>query len=73
MADTAERLTELLNLKDTELEQANARIERLERELEGSLDGWRFERELKEDGLPLPRLELVYEQRREWSDYVVSH
>lgn len=70
-----ERLEGLLAEKDDELEKAQTRIEQLEREIEGSLNGWRTAEKFEDDGeLPVPRLELVYRPRSEdWSDYVVIY
>ena len=72
--DAIERLQELLDAKDTELCEVREQNEKLERELEGTLDGWRVAVELKDDeSLPVPRLELVYEQIRGWDDYRVTY
>lgn len=69
-----ERLAEQLDAKDSAIDELNAKVERLERELEGALDGWRRSVDLVDDpSLPLPRLELVYEQVRGWSDYRVHY
>ena len=69
-----ERLEELLNTKDRELTESREANGRLERELEGSLDGWRRTEEVVDDGiLPVPRLELVYVQRDEWRSYKVVY
>lgn len=75
MADTIERLNELLDLKDAELEEATEENDRLERELEGSLNGWRRTEEFPDDdiNLPVPRLEIVYVQIDEWRDFKVIY
>lgn len=69
-----ERLAEQLDAKDEEISALEEKIEKLARELEGSADGWRRTIDLVDDtSLPLPRLELVYEQTRGWADYRVTY
>lgn len=69
-----ERLQELLDAKDAELEEANDKLERTERELTGTIDGWRRAEEWADDGrLPVPRLELVYIQDNGWASYRVVY
>jgi hypothetical protein len=78
--NTIERLEELLAKKDQELEEKDAELQkaseendRLERELKGSLDGWRHSVELPDDDLPVPRLEVVYVLDDGWSDFRVIY
>lgn len=74
MATMAERLQELLDLRDDELEKEREQREKLERELEESADGWRISEEFEDDGmLPVPRLEFVYRQIDEWRSYRVTY
>lgn len=70
-----ERLEGLLADKDEELSEANATIERLENELEGSREGWRLTLMIDDDGeLPVPRLEMVYTYLYEdWRNYQVVY
>ena len=73
-----EHLERLLHAKDRELRQALQDKEKVARELEGSLNGWRREELFADDGnLPLPRLELVYitlgDRGYEWSDFKVIY
>jgi hypothetical protein len=76
MTEINERLQELLDQKDKELEEAQTEMAQLTRELAGTLDGWRRETEIQDDGkLPVPRLELVYtpSEGRGWMDYKVLY
>lgn len=74
MSTPEERLAEQLDAKDNEISELEAKIETLERELEGSVDGWRRTTDLIDDpSLPLPRLEMFYVQRRGWASYRVEY
>lgn len=67
-------LTELLQTRDAELEEARAENARLERELEGSLEGWSRKDTFDDDGaLPVPRFELFYVQIEGWDSYRVDY
>lgn len=57
---TVERLNELLEAKDEKIEELEATVQQLEREVDGSKWGWRIVRAMKDvEELPIPRLELV--------------
>lgn len=72
--DAVQRLQEILDAKDAEIEESNGKLERLERQLAGSLNGWRESEEWTDDGeLPVPRLELVYRQLSGWGSYEVVY
>jgi hypothetical protein len=69
-----ERLEELLDAKDEEVASLRNERDSLKRELDGSIDGWRIAEEMEDDGkLPLPRLELLYVKRRDWSSFDVIY
>ena len=64
---TEERLEELLDQKDQELEEANQKVYELESELDNIKRmqdwAWCYHSKMKDaDGLPLPRLELRVEE-----------
>jgi hypothetical protein len=69
-----ESLQSVIDLKQERIEELERENERLARELEGSLDGWRVA-ETIEGGpdLPTPRLELAYKPLRGWTDYKVVY
>lgn len=72
--DANERLQELLDRKDEELEEARERVRELERELDAEPGGWRRPEVLPDDAsLPVPRLELVYQQDNGWAEYRVTY
>lgn len=75
MTTAIERLEELLNEKDDELEQLRDKLEYTEAALRGVRDGWTVHQDI--DGpqtLPVPRLELVYEQSdRGWGEYTIKY
>lgn len=69
-----DRLEGLLDQKESELDEANEKIESLERELECMAGGWRRSESFKDDGLlPIPRLEMVYAQVDGWREYKVVY
>lgn len=72
---TLERLEELLDAKDAEVDELAEANRKLERELEGSLSGWANHQLLKDEDatLPLPRLEMVYVPVDEWRSYKVVY
>lgn len=75
MTTAIERLEQLLDDKDVEIEKLRTEASRLKWELEGSLDGWRRAQEppCDYDNLPVPRLELAYVQLDEWRDFKVIY
>jgi len=76
MTTAIERLEELLDEKDAEIEKLQDQNKALERELRGSLDGWRRETTIEDDGvLAVPRLELICEphEERGWHDHTVTY
>lgn len=73
---TIERLEDLLEQKEEELDDLKREVERLEYMLDGSPDGWRAVKSIKDDpSLPIPRLELAFEpsQKYGWGDYKVIY
>ncbi len=65
MGTTAdERLTEMLDQKDAEIDGLREKVDRLTRDVEQAEAGWTMHVQLpKEQALPVPRLELVWEPR----------
>lgn len=60
-ASIESRLQELLDIRDEEIRKLERETERLQRELDGSLDGWNTHEILTDpQTLPVPRLELVW-------------
>lgn len=57
-----QRLHDLLDTRDDELEKAQRRIEKLEGRLRGSETAWSMPRDIDDDhpDLPVPRLEMVW-------------
>lgn len=73
-----ERLEGLLDKKDSELSEKSERIDELEGHLEHVKGGWTLHLKLpREQTLPVPRLEVVFEPRgwkdHEWCDYVALY
>lgn len=68
MASTEERLQELLDRKDADLEEAQCQISDLERQLRYGVD-WMLHRRIEkaDDALPVPRLELTLVHNSEYS------
>lgn len=72
--DANERLQELLDRKDEELAEARERVRELERELDAEPGGWcRHEALPDDERLPVPRLELVYQQENGWAEFRVVY
>lgn len=72
--DAIERLRQMLDAKDAELDEAREQTQKLEWQLEGILGGWKRHRPVDDDPrLPLPRLEIIYEQRDGWREYVAIY
>lgn len=73
-----ERLEGLLDEKDEELRELREQIRDLEARLEGVRDGWTIHVDLpKEQTLPVPRLELVFEptgsEPAPWQSWVIYY
>lgn len=59
---TLERLEELLDERDAEIEELKAELEKNEQQMDGDVWGWTRHIESKEaEGLPVPRLEMRWE------------
>lgn len=73
---TIDRLEDLLEQKEEELDELKREVERLKYMLDGSPDGWRVVESIKDDpSLPIPRLEMAFEPSKEygWGDYKVIY
>lgn len=73
---TAERLCELLDQKDAEVDELADKLRRAENIIEGDGLAWARHIELPaEQTLPVPRLEMVYEPsaRVGWAEYKVRY
>lgn len=67
-------LLKLLDSKDKEIEELTTRINDLESKINHLRGGWTLHVTLpKKQKLPVPRLELVYEQLYGWSEYAVNY
>jgi len=74
MSEALDRLARLLDQAERERDEAKEELRSCERELEGSLNGWRRGEGLPDDeALPLPRLELAYVQIDGWDTYSVKY
>lgn len=76
MKTAEDRLADLLNERDADIDTLKSRISQLEQQLQSAASGWREPRSLAEDmSLPIPRLELQYTPDPElgWSSYTVVY
>ncbi len=79
---TIDYLTKSLQERDIKIHELEMKVEGLEATLRGSASGWTLAVELpKEQVLPVPRLELVYEKNgrlgadgeRDWREHIVRY
>lgn len=74
-----ERLRELLDQKDQELDELREEVRELENSVESSESGWSLPRESPDDHpeLPLPRLEMAWtpmgSEGREWGTFICEY
>lgn len=77
MTTAIERLEQLLDEKDKQLDELQLKLYRLEDTAQSAEAGWSLPREVPDDHpeLPLPRLELAWKQRTpgSWSSYRVEY
>ena len=67
MSAAEERLLELLDTKDTEIDQLTEQVEELKQLARGRYGAWTMHEKLPEDQpLPVPRLEMAWEHEDEW-------